>query len=111
MSWNICYLPSVEVWLGILSKRQLKSVAKELKLLEICGNKLRLPHSKALGAGLFELRERQFGLRIYYAFRQGVVIVLLHGGVKDTQRKDIQAARNLLRQYPQNEDNHESKKL
>ncbi|MGD9107933.1 MAG: type II toxin-antitoxin system RelE/ParE family toxin, partial [Gammaproteobacteria bacterium] len=63
MDWKIVYLDTLEEWISQLNKMQLKSLAKELKLLELCGNKIKLPHSKALGAGLFELRERKFGLR------------------------------------------------
>lgn len=59
---------SIEQWFDALSKEQFKSVAKELKLLELCGNMLKLPHSRSLKQGLFELRERKYGLRIYYAF-------------------------------------------
>jgi putative addiction module killer protein len=82
-----------------LNKIQLKSLAKELKLLELCGNKIKLPHSKALGAGLFELRERKFGLRIYYTYSNGNIIILLHVGNKKSQNKDIKIAKKLLKQH------------
>ena len=49
------------------------------------GNMLRLPHSKALGDGLHELRGKQ--VRIFYTFRPGRRIVLLEGLVK--KRDDI----------------------
>jgi putative addiction module killer protein len=84
---------SVEAWLDTLTKEQLKSVAKELLLLEKCGNELRLPHSKALGKRLFELREKTFGYRIYYGFLPDKTISLLHAGDKASQKKDIQIAR------------------
>jgi putative addiction module killer protein len=103
-NWQIRYWEdginehSVEHWLDQLTKEQLKSVAKELKLLERGGNSLRLPHSKTLGEGLFELRERAYGFRIYYSFMAGFVIVLLHSGNKHTQEKDIKLARKRLEQ-------------
>ena len=87
---------TVEKWLDSLSREQLKSVAKEMKLLEICGNKLKLPHSRSLKKGLFELRERQYGLRIYYAFLQDKTVLMLHAGNKRTQNRDIEVARNVL---------------
>jgi len=99
MLWNIVYLDSVEGWLSNLSKLKLKSVAKELKLLELSGNQLQLPHSKSLGQGLFELRERKFGCRIYYAFDRGKVVVLLHAGNKTGQVKDIRKARSIWVKY------------
>ena len=96
MAWKIEYLDSVESWLDSLSKPQLKSIAKELRLIELCGNKLKLPHSKSLGCGLFELRERRFGLRIYYCFKQNRVVLLLNAGNKGSQKNDIKTARDLL---------------
>lgn len=97
--WNIEYWcdnsnkSPVEKWLDSLTKEQLKSVAKELKLLELCGNKLKLPHSKSLSTGLFEIRERRYGYRIYYGFYQEKIIILLNAGNKKTQKKDIKIAR------------------
>ena len=54
------------------------------------GNALRAPLSKALGAGVFELRGRSSGVRIFYTFKPGRVIVLLDGIVK--KRGDIPPA-------------------
>jgi hypothetical protein len=51
-----------------------------VKLLEEQGNRLRRPHSGALGEGLFELRGKQ--VRIFYTFLPGQVIVLLDGEIK-----------------------------
>ncbi len=99
MSWNIRYLESVEKWLSSLPKTHLKSLAKELRLLELCGSELRLPHSKSLGLGLFELRERQFGLRVYYLYAESRAVVMLQGGDKSTQEKDIKKAKVLLKKY------------
>lgn len=87
---------SVEEWLDNLSKDQLKSTLKELRMLELCGNTLKLPHSKALNKGLFELRERRYGYRIYYSFYRGKIIILLHAGDKSTQKNDIKIARERL---------------
>ena len=109
MTWNILYLDSVESWLDRLPTQQMKSVAKELRLLELTGNQLKLPHSRSLGQGLFELKERKFGYRIYYAFDQGSVIVLLHAGDKTSQERHIRVARDLLVKY--RNDENESKKF
>ncbi len=62
-------------------------------------DKLRLPHSKSLGSGLFELRERQFGLRVYYLYAENLAVLILQGGDKSTQEKDIQKAKVLLKKY------------
>jgi putative addiction module killer protein len=89
---------SVERWLLKLTREQFKAVSKELKLLEICGNDLKLPHSRALGKGLFELREQRYGYRIYYGFYRDKIIILLHAGDKSKQQNDIKIARARLTQ-------------
>jgi len=48
------------------------------------GNRAREPLSKSLGNGLFELRTKS--ARIFYCFRPGGVIVLLHGFTKKSQK-------------------------
>lgn len=87
---------SIEQWLDQLTKEQFKSIAKELKMLELAGNKLKMPHSKALGDGLFELKERKYGYRVYYGFRKKQIIVLLAAGDKKSQTRDIKIARERL---------------
>ena len=62
--WSSEYWSDVERWLLKLTKEQFKSVSKEIKLLEVYGNNLKLPHSKSLGKGLFELRERNYGFTL-----------------------------------------------
>ena len=108
-NWTIQYwheenkASCVETWLDLRTLQQLKSIVKELKLLEYCGNQLRLPHSKALGEGLFELRERIYGYRIYFSFLPKNNIVLLHAGDKSSQKKDIAVSRTKLLQLQQRE--------
>jgi phage-related protein len=59
-------------------------------------NMLGLPHSKALGGGLYELRIRgKEEIRIFYCFLKGKTICLLHAFKKQTQEtptKDLQLA-------------------
>jgi len=90
---------SIEKWFDKLTKEQLKSVAKEVAMLEEVGNDLKLPHCKSLGKGLFELRERRFGYRIYYGFHGTSIIVLLAAGDKKSQEKDIAVARRRLLEF------------
>lgn len=67
-----------------------------LKLLAQSGHELRMPHSKPLGGGLFELRGRR--VRIFYVFRPGRRVVLLDGMAK--KRGDIPpAVINRMRRY------------
>lgn len=62
-------------------------IAHSVKLLKQYGNNLGMPHSKALGSGLFELRIRgREEVRVFYCFVQDRTIYLLHGIKKQTQR-------------------------
>ena len=90
-------------WLNKLPRAQKDAVVKKLSLLELCGNALRMPTSRALGGGLFEMREKSFGLRLYYGFLAGRVILLLTGGDKSSQQRDIRTARQRLNQALEDE--------
>lgn len=100
--WNLEYWEessgrkSLEKWLWKLPKEKYLSVSKELEFLSISGKDLKLPHSKPLGKGLFELRERRYGIRVYYGFHKDMIIILLHAGDKGTQEDDINLARKRL---------------
>ncbi len=87
----------VEEWLEDLDDEQYRAVVKELKLLDLIENNLRLPHSRALKKKLFELRERRFNYRVYYCFDNDN-IVLLAAGNKGTQESDIELAYDRLSQ-------------
>lgn len=53
---------------------------------------------KSLSDGLFELRFTiEGGLRVYYAFNGKTVVLLLTGGNKGSQKRDILKAREMIR--------------
>lgn len=55
---------------------------------------------KHVGGGVFELRiARGPGFRIYYGLARGNVVILLGGGDKGSQRRDIAQARKLWRAH------------
>jgi len=96
--WKVVYYHSdkFEKWFKKLGNEKFKLLYREIELLRLSGNEWELPHSRSLGNGLFELREKKFGLRIYYSFQQNKVILLLNGGDKTTQKVDIRKARQIL---------------
>ena len=59
-----------------------------VELLAEYGRSLRLPHSRAFGDGLFELRPRgRAGIgRALYCFMVGKRVVVLHAFIKKTQQ-------------------------
>jgi hypothetical protein len=67
-------------FLSTLTGREKVAAFALVKLLEERGNTLRLPHSRALGDGILELRAGQ--VRICYLFLPGKRVVLLDGIVK-----------------------------
>jgi len=101
----------IEQWLDERTPQQFKSIAKEIKLLERCGNMLRLPHSKALGEGLFELRERTYGYRIYYTFLPNHNIIILQAGSKHSQKNDIKISQERLLKCYSKDKKNETKKI
>ena len=78
----------VKDFLNGLSKTARPKVYAVLAMLEAHGNRLGLPHSRALGSGLHELRitHPEGPFRIMYGFRPGRRITLLHGFVKRTEQ-------------------------
>ena len=81
-------------------------LADYLRLTEamaLYGADLRMPHSRALGAGLFELRPKgPEGIgRVFYCTQVGRVIVILHSFIKKTQETpdaDMRLARKRLKE-------------
>lgn len=79
-------------------------ILRELDMLQALGTDLRLPHSRPLGDGLFELRISSKGniSRIIYFHFEKNKFVLLHGFVKKTQstpRREIEAAIAYMKDY------------
>ena len=74
----------IENWpVGILA-----DYARLVELLIEFGPSLRMPHSRAMGGGLFELRPRgREGIgRALYCFVVGQKVIILHAFVKKTQQ-------------------------
>jgi phage-related protein len=71
-------------------------IVHNIRLLLKYGNRLGMPHSKALGNGLYELRIRgKEELRIFYCFTQQKTIYLLHAFKKQkqqTSQKELELA-------------------
>jgi phage-related protein len=89
----------IEAWPdGILA-----DYARLVELLMEFGPNLRMPHSRALGDGLFELRLRgREGIgRALYCFVAGQRVVILHAFIKktqETQEKELRLARKRMKE-------------
>lgn len=75
--------------------------------IEVRFDRIRLGNfgdSKNLGDGIYELRFHfGSGYRVYYGISGQKVILLLMGGVKKTQTKDIKTARRYWESYQEEE--------
>jgi len=107
MTYSIDYFhpkvkEEIESWpVGILA-----DYARLIELVAEFGPSLRMPHSRAMGGGLFELRPRGHeGIgRTFYCFVIGQRVIVLHAFIKKTQetpehelriaRKRMKEARN-----------------
>ncbi|MCP4039506.1 MAG: type II toxin-antitoxin system RelE/ParE family toxin [bacterium] len=89
----------IEGWpVGILA-----DYARMVELLMEFGPSLRMPHSRAMGRGLFELRPRgREGIgRALYCFVTGRRVVVLHAFVKKTRAtsaRDLAIARKRMKE-------------
>lgn len=92
----------VEDFLDSLPAKMRVKAIDSLTLLEEFGNQLRLPYSKALSDGLFELRIKFSGdiSRIFYFFYIGNKIIVTNGFIKKTQ-KTPQTELTKARKYKQ----------
>ena len=104
MTWTIEYY-SEEVRLEIesLPVGIRASYARLTELLEEFGLDLRLPHSRAMGGGLFELRPRgrEGSARVFYCTRIGKKIFILHSFIKKTgktPKRELELARRRQRE-------------
>jgi Phage derived protein Gp49-like (DUF891) len=78
--------PVDEYIAGLTGMPAIKAAAL-VKLLETLGHELRLPHSRPLGNGLYELRDVGTGVRLFYVLLPGNRAALLDGMTK--KRDDI----------------------
>ncbi len=81
----------------------LADYARLVELLMEFGPDLRMPHSRALGGGLFELRPRgREGIgRALYCYLVSERVVVLHAFVKKTQaapERDLKLARRRMKE-------------
>lgn len=97
--FNLRVRRDIERWpVGILA-----DYARLVELLMEFGPDLRMPHSKAMGDGLFELRPRgREGIgRALYCFVIGGRVVIVHAFIKKTQatpERELKIARKRMKE-------------
>lgn len=96
MSYEIETTPEFDKWLSKLKDKALRS------RIDVRFNRIINGHfgdSQVISSNLFELRFFfGSGYRVYYTIRGGEVVILLCGGDKSSQRKDIEKAQLMIEQ-------------
>lgn len=90
---EVIALTSYVDWLAGLKNRQ-DALRISARVLRIEQNNF--GDAKSVGDGVSELRFKFGpGYRVYYTIREGTVCILLGGGTKQRQQKDIATAKDL----------------
>lgn len=110
LTWRMPYPYQIEYFhprvLAEIESWPVDVVADYTRLVELLaehGPSLRLPHSRALGERLFELRPRgRSGIgRAFYCFLLGRRVVVVHAFIKKTQEtpdKELKLARKRVKE-------------
>ncbi|HEY5275932.1 MAG TPA: type II toxin-antitoxin system RelE/ParE family toxin [Coriobacteriia bacterium] len=97
--YNQAVLDEIEAWpVGVAA-----DYARLVELIMEYGPDVRMPHSRAMGGGLFELRPRgREGIgRALYCFVAGERVVVLHAFTKKSQttpQRDLELARRRMKE-------------
>lgn len=93
--------PEVEQWLAMLDGDSFHQAAQALDRLEQLGPMLRMPFSRPLGEGLFELRFQCAGdarrVTYWYAPDGRVIALTTFRKQRSHEQREIKRARNALR--------------
>jgi len=104
MSWTItCYSESVQKEILDLPAGFLARYLRYADRMEVYGTDLGMPHTRAMGEGLFELRLKAVeGIaRVFYCTMIGKRIMMLHQFIKKTDKtppKELTIARWRLKE-------------
>ena len=104
INYHIEYFhPRIKAEIGNWPDGILADFARMVELLMEFGPNLRMPHSRAMGGGLFELRPRgREGVgRVFYCFVVGQRVVILHAFQKktgDTPKQELSLARRRMKE-------------
>jgi len=104
MSWTIEYFSeAVRLEIAALPVGIRASYVRLAEMLEEFGLDLRMPHSRAMGGGLFELRPkgREGIARVFYCTQVGKRIIVLRSFIKKTNeipKRELEIARKRQRE-------------
>ena len=81
------YNNDIQKFIKSLDKKTIARILRTLDLLEDFGYELKMPHSKYISEGIFELRIKSVQhVRLFYVFYDIEVVIILHGFIKTGQK-------------------------
>lgn len=99
--WSVELEPEVEEWLATLLPSEFATAAFHVDRLSESGSALRMPHSRSLGAGLFELRfdlgRVAQRLTFFFAGERRVVLLTTFRKQRSNERSEVERARAVMR--------------
>jgi phage-related protein len=105
MTWTIAYYDnSIQEEILAMPAGFLGRYLRYADRMEIYGPDLGLPHTRAMGDGLFELRLKSTeGIaRVFYSTMVGRKIVMLHQFIKKTEKtppRELETARRRMKEF------------
>ena len=94
-AYKILTVPEYQEWLEAQTLKERVQIAKRLQSIELEGY---FGDHKYLTDHIWELKWKN-GRRVYYAYIEQINIMLLLGGNKNGQQKDIVKSKRLLKKY------------
>ncbi len=92
--------PEVEEWLDTLTIKEFASVLPHVERLGERGNALRMPGSRSLGEGLFELRfdfnRVAWRITFFFASNRRIVLLTVFRKQRMNERHEIERARTAM---------------
>lgn len=98
--WSVELEPEVEQWLDALNPTEFATVLPHIERLASRGNSLRMPTSKPLGDGLFELRfdlaRAAWRIPFFFAVDRRIVLLTVFRKQRMNERQEIARARTAM---------------
>lgn len=99
--WEVELEPEVEEWLDTISIKEFASVLPHIERWADRGSALRMPASRSLGEGLFELRfdlnRVAWRMSFFFAEKRRIVLLTVFRKQRMNERHEVERARTAMR--------------
>ena len=98
--WSVELEPEVESWFDNLTVKSFATALPHVERLADQGNRLRMPASRSLGDGLFELRfdlqRTSWRITYYFAQHRRIVLLTVFRKQRQNERAEVNRARTAM---------------